>query len=469
MKSLFLVGAASIFTVGMTASLADAAALSDSPDAPTVLDTAALQFDAATAVRNSARGYRHRGGGMKHYRSGHHVRKGRIGHRRGYVRPIRGFRLPSTFIQPSYFIGNYSTYGLRAPSNGYRWSRYYDDAVLADQRGVVRDSVSNIDWDRYAQGYDAGYRAGQATYDSSVLYGDQRVMNSGTAVGDATTYRGDWDGSYRPDGSFAGEWEGTIQGRDGRVYEGEYNGRFIGQTDVAPVAGATYAAPYQRGYDPAAVTGGAYAPAPNYADRGYDNRVYDDREEELAYLAQCRESSGIGGAVVGGALGALAGNRIAGRGERLGGSLIGGGLGAVAGAAIEQRTDRCRQLLRKYGGRDAAYRDQYRGPQYQGPAYQVPGYGAGYGTGQVQQTYPGGWRGGYYYPTYSYQQQAPTVTTVVVQSQPVTTTTTTTYIDEEVVYDTPTVTKRRVKPAPKRIYKPRPAAAPLKGCQQAHC
>ena len=155
---------------------------------------------------------------------------------------------------------------------------------------------------------------------------------------------------------------------------------------------------------------------------------------------------------MGGAIGAFAGNRIAGKGDRLAGSLIGGGLGAVAGAAIEQGTDRCRHLLKKYG-----YEGQHAGrypappPQHYRPA-----------PPQGHPTYPSGWNG-YYTPGYYYPQQ-PMVTTIVVQSAPVTTTTTTTYVEEEVIYSKPTY-KKQWKAAPKKAWKP----APLKGCHQARC
>jgi len=197
---------------------------------------------------------------------------------------------------------------------------------------------------------------------------------------------------------------------------------------------------------------GASYDQPRYPDYP---RYDDERAEELAYLEHCKKSSGIGGAIVGGAIGALAGNRIAGSGNRLAGSLIGGGLGAVAGAAIEQGTDRCRQLLKKYG-----YDSQHAGrypdrPPVQHYRPQPP---------QGHPTYPSGWNG-YYSPGYYYPQgQQPMVTTIVVQSAPVTTTTTTTYVEEEVVYSKPTY-KKRWKAAPKKTWK----AAPLKGCQQARC
>ena len=394
---------------------------------------------------------------MKGYRqSGSYVRRGRMGYDQGYHKPIRGYRLPQTYIQPSYFIGNFGYYGLSQPNYGYGWSRYYDDAVLTDRYGVVQDARYNVDWDRYNQGYDDGYRDGQATYDPGVFVGDDRVVATPPSYGgERSTYQGDWDGAYREDGSYQGEWQGTYRDADGRVYEGEYSGTFIGDGNMAPHWGSGSGCDVDPGFDP---RGCASADRRPDFDRRYPEADYR-RDEELAYLERCKKSSGIGGAVVGGAIGALAGNRISGRGNRLAGSLIGGGVGAVAGAAIEQGTDRCRQLLKKYGYEEQHANRYPARPPVQHHRPQPPqGYPA----------YPSGWSG-YYTPGYYYPQaQQPMVTTIVVQSAPVTTTTTTTYVEEEVVYSKPTY-KKHWQPAPKKVWKPAPKAAPLKGCQQARC
>ncbi|PTS82531.1 hypothetical protein DBR17_08920 [Sphingomonas sp. HMWF008] len=86
-----------------------------------------------------------------------------------YRRPTRGFRLPTYWISPTFFIGDFGGYGLYAPPQGYGWQRYYDDAVLVDPRGRVRDTVYGIDWDGgYSYGYGDGYAQGGS---SSVDYG----------------------------------------------------------------------------------------------------------------------------------------------------------------------------------------------------------------------------------------------------------------------------------------------------------
>lgn len=73
-----------------------------------------------------------------------------------YRRPTRGWTLPRYWIAPTFFISDYANYGLSQPPYGYNWTRYYDDAVLMDQRGRVWESVSGVNWD----GYDGGYAYG---------------------------------------------------------------------------------------------------------------------------------------------------------------------------------------------------------------------------------------------------------------------------------------------------------------------
>ena len=97
---------------------------------------------------------------------------------------------------------------------------------------------------------------------------------------------------------------------------------------------------HHRGY----VSGGSFMVDPAVAARcglgagsirphrefaSYDGS-YDDRR---------RRDSGIGGALVGGAVGGLMGNRIAGRGDRVIGSVAGAAVGAIAGAAIDRAGD----------------------------------------------------------------------------------------------------------------------------------
>ena len=163
-----------------------------------------------------------------------------------YRAPSYGYTLPRYWVAPSYYIGDYRSFGLPTPAWGYGWSRYYDDMVLTDRWGRV------YDW------------------------------------------------------------------RDGR--------------DMRD-------------------------------DRGGD------------YRPRKRDRSGIVGAIVGGAVGALTGNLIAGAGSRLAGSLIGGGVGALAGQAIDSG---------RIGGRDGYGHggDQYGGGyRPSGPHWFMGEYNGGYSCG----------------------------------------------------------------------------------------
>ncbi|WP_343525682.1 RcnB family protein [Sphingomonas sp.] len=66
---------------------------------------------------------------------------------RTYRRPERGMVLPAYWNSPRFGVSDWAVYSLPQPPVGYHWTRYYDDAVLIDQRGAVYDSVDGIDWD----------------------------------------------------------------------------------------------------------------------------------------------------------------------------------------------------------------------------------------------------------------------------------------------------------------------------------
>ncbi|MEJ8629102.1 RcnB family protein [Sphingomonas sp. I4] len=66
---------------------------------------------------------------------------------RAYRRPVRGMIMPSYWNDPRFGVQDWAVYTLPQPPVGYRWSRYYDDAVLIDPRGSVYDSVSGVNWD----------------------------------------------------------------------------------------------------------------------------------------------------------------------------------------------------------------------------------------------------------------------------------------------------------------------------------
>jgi Ni/Co efflux regulator RcnB len=92
---------------------------------------------------------------------------------REYRRFGRGQVLPPQWAGPQFHVRQWQSYGFPQPMPGYRWVRYYDDAVLVDRRGRVHDSRESFDWDRY------GDRWGRDDRGIPVYVGD---------------------GDYRPDG-----------------------------------------------------------------------------------------------------------------------------------------------------------------------------------------------------------------------------------------------------------------------------
>lgn len=78
-----------------------------------------------------------------------------------------------------------------------------------------------------------------------------------------------------------------------------------------------------------------------YGDRGYRSyRGYDRRYNRYnRYRAREKCRDGDGGTIVGAIAGGLAGNAIAGRGDRTLGTILGGAVGALAGREID-RSDR---------------------------------------------------------------------------------------------------------------------------------
>ena len=112
---------------------------------------------------------------------------------------------------------------------------------------------------------------------------------------------------------------------------------------------------------------------PEGARGGWDRGGWDQQRD--AWLAECRHrlsDNGVGGAVIGGLIGGVAGHEIAGRGDKVLGTVAGAAVGAVAGAAIDKaedrgrNRDRCEAMLQGYGG------------QQQGYGYGYPAYGYGY-------------------------------------------------------------------------------------------
>ena len=408
---------------------------------------ALAKFDAAAAMQQVANG-RKMGGGMKpgmgmpkpHVSGmkpgGHHVgfkpRPGFHGIPKTdvYRRPHRGFILPRYWVQPTFYLSNFGSYGLSAPSNGYYWSRYYDDAVLTDNRGYVQDYRSDVNWDggpdRTSEYREPEY--GPSMRPDATAYNWNDDVAFAAPDGSSYSYDGEWEGEYvDPQGRvFEGDWSGTVTRHDGVEGPGYPAGaarddRYTGPPERVYSQG--YTGPPERGYSggdtgpPDRVYSQGYTGPP---DRGYSGgyavpRGYENYE-------RCLKSNGVTGGVIGAIIGGVAGNRIAGRGDRLGGSLIGAGLGGLAGVAIEKAMGKCKRYEPRA---DAPPRGPYYPPQSQYPQHH-------------------GWQGGYYY-----YPQAPIVTVTVVPGSSHTTTT----VTEEVYYET-------VKTYPRkkavRKWKPKP-------------
>ena len=155
--------------------------------------------------------------------------------------------------------------------------------------------------------------------------------------------------------------------------------------------------------------------------RGFDSSDVDQQ-------GAGRQRTGIGGALIGGAVGAVAGNLIGGRGNRLAGSLIGGGAGALVGLAIDNSRGRVQKLSRKERRRLERDR-QYRGDRGYDRGYGYDGYNDGYGEVVTSIRY--------------------------VPTAPIETTTVTTTTTEQLVYRTVAAHKHHYKPRPVHHYKRR--------------
>lgn len=154
-------------------------------------------------------------------------------------------------------------------------------------------------------------------------------------------------------------------------------GRVFGNAMPAPPMPAM--PPHAMPAAPMAHPGSYHAPAP-----GYDPAAWERAKGD--WLAECRRRVGgsnskTAGAVIGGLVGGVVGNRIAGKGDRTVGTIAGAAVGAVAGGAIGASADRNR--ARDYC--EAYLEDSLAG--YYGQGGYGPGYGYGYGYGYPQAGY----------------------------------------------------------------------------------
>ncbi len=176
----------------------------------------------------------------------------------GYRRPTRGWAVPTYWNSPRFYVNDWAGYGLTQPYNGYNWVRYYDDAVLIDQRGSVYDTVGGLDWDGgYRDGgyQDGGYQGG---------YGD--------AYADDSVYAGPDDRGYarrddrrddrgRDNGVGGAVIGGVVGGVAGNVIAGR--GNRLGGTLIGAGVGAAAGYAIDKNEDR-----GRRGPPPRYARQG---------------------------------------------------------------------------------------------------------------------------------------------------------------------------------------------------------
>jgi Ni/Co efflux regulator RcnB len=107
-------------------------------------------------------------GGPGEWHGATHVWRGQGGWPGGYVghgdyayrRFSRGGTVPPLWRDDRFYVRDWFAFGLTEPAYGYRWIRYYNDALLIGvSNGQVYDVVPDVDWGR-AYGAPVGYGAG---------------------------------------------------------------------------------------------------------------------------------------------------------------------------------------------------------------------------------------------------------------------------------------------------------------------
>ena len=378
----------------------------------------------------------------------------------GYQRPFFGFALPSYWSAPSFYVTNYSNFGLSRPQSGYNWSRYYDDAVLRDSRGQVHDYRENIDWSRGGAGYAPNGYYQQQQPQGPTLSADQNAYGWGeesyrSPAPQGTTergvYDGEWTGEYiDPENRvYRGEWTGKYINEEGQVYQGTYRGTATGD----PVYSNTSNHAGYTGGDQTPYTGGDQVPYYPQSQSAYPAPIHAPQYQTpdgYYQYEKCLKGRGITGGAIGAIIGAVAGNRIGGRGNRLAGSLIGGGVGAISGALIEKAVNKCEKYLPSQHAQPAYPSHGYPQPQYPQSQYPQAQYPQTAYPAQPQAPSGYGWSNGYYWVPGGYYYP-PATTTVTVIPGTMTTTTTTEYVEESGYASSG---KRLMKPAGKRLTKP---------------
>ncbi len=311
-----------------------------------------------------------------------------------YRRPYVGYVLPRYWINPTWYIGNYGSYGFSQPSYGYGWSRYYDDAVMTDRYGRVQDYVQGVNWGDDDYGYDQGYDGYQNGY------------------GAQGGYQGGYDNRYaRPKDRDGGLGGALIGGTVGAVAGGLIAKR--GDNTEGAIIGGVVGAVAGAAIDAGDNTGRGYKTRKRYSNRDmdYDRADYGRGAAPMGY------DYGYGGAA---------------DGVTYNGHWAGTWTGSFDGGPTRTWS----------GTFNGNYHGNNPAPVAVAPqAPQGPHWGGGYHGGTMMQ-HQGMWQGGY----------GGGETVVTVHSQPVTTTTT--EIIEETVYVSKPVVRKRY--APKRVVRAKP-------------
>lgn len=105
-----------------------------------------------------------------------------------YRRPSRGWSLPGYWMNSNFRIHDYGNWGLRAPSYGFYWVRYYDDAVLVDSRGRVQDWRDGVSWDDDYAAYDNYGASYGESGSNSYAYSESNVNVGGIRQVDPNQY-----------------------------------------------------------------------------------------------------------------------------------------------------------------------------------------------------------------------------------------------------------------------------------------
>lgn len=151
---------------------------------------------------------------------------------------------------------------------------------------------------------------------------------------------------------------------------------------------------------PSGMWGGTYMPWSGAWQPPYEVQMPDRAPQQQyqpqdrdSWLRECRRrlgDNGVGGALIGGALGGVAGNVIAGHGDKVVGTIAGAAVGAVAGAVIDKaedaprNRDRCEAMLESGPGYGQGY--GYAMPMMMVPVMMVPVPQGGMGHPQCKKT-----------------------------------------------------------------------------------